>query len=148
MEQVLIFFGCPLLIHRHIHTHTHTHTHTKHTVFPSLDGKQIHVKYCLETVCKQFANSFQTVCKLFGNNVRKLFANCLPLHHQAYSSLKLRDKVFSLLPRLRQCPDCHHRHSSSLYGRGQMLSFKGSLTLSISHLIVNTRTYTCSYFLR
>ena len=28
---------------------SHTHTHTPHTVFPILDGKQIHVKYCLET---------------------------------------------------------------------------------------------------
>ena len=81
MEQVLIFFGCPLLIHRHTHTHTHT-------VFPILDGKQIHVKYCSQTVCKQFANSLQTVwkqcsqtvCKLFANSLQtvwKLFANCL-----------------------------------------------------------------------
>ena len=69
MEQVLIFFGCPLLIHRH--THTHTHTHTKHTVFPILDGKQIHVKYCLETVCKQFPKSLQTVWKQCSQTVCK-----------------------------------------------------------------------------
>ena len=74
MEQVLIFFGCPLLIHRHIHTHTHIH---KHSVFPILDGKQIHVKYCSQTVCKQFANSLQTVCKQFANCLETMFANCL-----------------------------------------------------------------------
>ena len=37
-----------------------SHTHTMYSI---LDGKQIHVKYCMQTVWKQFANSLHTVWK-------------------------------------------------------------------------------------
>ena len=87
MEQVLIFFGCPLLIHRHTDTHTHTQTHRVSHSGWETDTCEILFANSLQTVCKQFANSLQTVCKLFGNNVRKLFANCLQTVRKLFANI-------------------------------------------------------------